>query len=101
MGALRIKNEARWIGEVLERALALCSEVYVLDDHSTDETPAICQSFGERVRLMPSPFSGLDEARDKNFLLTRIVAARPDWVLWIDGDEVLERTGPGATARGG
>ena len=95
VGALRIKNEARWIGEVLERALGLCSTIYVLDDHSTDETPAICASFGERVQVIPSPFIGLDEARDKNYLLTRLVAVRPDWVLWIDGDEVLEQAGPG------
>lgn len=79
---------------MLERALGLCSVVYVLDDHSTDETPAICASLGERVQLIPSPFTGLDEARDKNYLLTRLVAVRPDWVLWIDGDEVLERDGP-------
>jgi hypothetical protein len=93
VGAMRIKNEARWLEEVLTRALDLCSEVYVLDDHSTDETPLICQSFGSRVRLFRSPFEGLDEARDKNYLLEKLLAARPDWVLWIDGDEVLERNG--------
>lgn len=93
IGAMRIKNEARWLGEVLTRALDLCSEIYVLDDHSTDPTPVICQSFGSRVRLFRSPFEGLDEARDKTYLLKKIVAARPDWVLWIDGDEVLERNG--------
>ena len=94
LGAMRIKNEARWLAEVLERALDLCSQVYVLEDHSTDETPGICRSFGDRVVLFSSPFEGLDEARDKNYLLDKVIAARPDWVLWIDGDEVLERSGP-------
>ena len=89
--ALRIKNEAAWLAEVLERALDVSSLVYVFDDHSTDGTPEICRSFGERVRLFPSPFEGLDEARDKNYLFVRVIAARPDWVLWIDGDEVFER----------
>jgi hypothetical protein len=93
LGAMRIKDEARWLKEVLTRALDLCSEVYVLDDHSTDETPLICQSFGSRVRLFRSPFAGLNEARDKNYLLEKLIAARPDWVLWIDGDEVLEQQG--------
>jgi len=94
LGAMRIKNEAKHIHEVLSRALLLCERVLVFDDHSTDETLAICQSFGDRVTIFGSPFSGLDEARDKNYLLKQIVEAGPEWVLWIDGDEVLERSGP-------
>jgi GT2 family glycosyltransferase len=92
--ALRVKNEAEHIREVLEAALRLCERALVFDDHSTDATPEICRSFGERVTLVGSPFEGLDEARDKNYLLRELIAAAPDWVLWIDGDEVLERSGP-------
>lgn len=92
--AMRIKNEAAHIREVLSHALDLCQRVFVFDDHSTDETVSICESFGERVKVFRSPFEGLDEARDKNFLLQKVAAESPEWVLWIDGDEVLERTGP-------
>jgi glycosyltransferase involved in cell wall biosynthesis len=92
--AMRVKNEAQYIGTVLQQALRLCDVALVFDDHSTDDTVAICERFGTRVTVCRSPFQGLDEARDKNFLLGRIVDAAPDWVLWIDGDEVLERTGP-------
>jgi glycosyltransferase involved in cell wall biosynthesis len=94
LGAMRIKNEARHIYEVISRVLLLCQRVLIFDDHSTDETVAICQSFGERVMVFPSPFVGLDEARDKNYLLKKIIETDAKWVLWIDGDEVLERTGP-------
>lgn len=92
--ALRIKNEALHIREVLTQALRLCSRAYVFDDHSTDDTVSICESFGPDVTVFRSPFSGLDEARDKNFLLEKIIRADPEWVLWIDGDEVLESCGP-------
>jgi glycosyltransferase involved in cell wall biosynthesis len=92
--AMRVKNEAAHIQEVITRALHLCSHVFVFDDHSNDDTPAICRSFGGAVVRFPSPFQGLDEARDKNYLLQQILPANPDWVLWIDGDEVLERSGP-------
>jgi glycosyltransferase involved in cell wall biosynthesis len=91
---MRVKNEAAHIHEALERALRLCAHALVFDDHSTDATPEICRVFGDRVTLMPSPFDGLDEARDKNYLLRALIAAAPDWVLWIDGDEVLELSGP-------
>lgn len=92
--AMRIKNEAGNIHEVLSRALSLCQSALVFDDHSTDATQQICRSFGTRVVVFPSPFEGLDEARDKNHLLKKIIEANPEWVLWIDGDEVLERSGP-------
>jgi glycosyltransferase involved in cell wall biosynthesis len=91
---MRIKNEAAHIGEVLERALPFSGKVLVFDDHSEDDTASICASFGARVEVMRSTFSGLDEARDKNALLRQIAGQTPDWVFWIDGDEVLERSGP-------
>jgi GT2 family glycosyltransferase len=96
VGAMRIKNEAPHIREVIDSILPLCQRVLVFDDHSSDDTAATCRSFGERVLLYSSEFQGLDEARDKNFLLGKVVSADPDWVLWIDGDEILERSGPEA-----
>src|SRR5207244_69720 len=94
LGALRIKNESAHIREVLERALAICERILVRDDSSTDDTVAICQSVGERVNVLPSPYVGLDEVRDKNHLLSRIKAEDPEWVIWIDGDEVFEQAAP-------
>lgn len=99
VGMLRVKNESRWIREVVSSLKVVCDQVYVLDDHSTDDTAMIATACGAVV--IPSPFSGLDEARDKNFVLDVIRSAessafRPDtnlWIIGIDGDEVLE---PGA-----
>jgi GT2 family glycosyltransferase len=96
--ALRVRDEAAHIGEVLDSVLPLCGQAVVFDDHSEDATPQICAGFGARVERMVSPFTGLDEARDKNCLLRRILVHDPDWVLWIDGDEVLERAGPAKLA---
>ena len=88
---MRVKNEARWIRSVLHAALQVCEWVYVLDDHSTDETAEICRSVGERLRVFQSPFDTLNEARDKNWLLDTIrqTVDEADWVLSIDGDELL------------
>lgn len=87
---LRVKNEARWIAEVIEGALLLCSRVFVFDDNSTDETMAICHRYGDKVVIFPSPFAGFNEARDKNWLFDQIMTrCAPEWILCIDGDEVL------------
>lgn len=89
LGVMRIKNEAAHIGEVIESVLPLCESIVILDDHSEDNTVEICESYGDRISIIPSPFEGLDESRDKNFLLGEIRERSPNWVIWIDGDEVL------------
>lgn len=90
IGMMRIKNEARWIRAVLESALKVCERVYVLDDHSTDGTFDICAGLGDRVRVFSSSFHSLDEARDKNWMLEVIrLGSKAEWVLAIDGDELL------------
>lgn len=86
VGVMRVKNEARWIQRSLESILPICDRVVVFDDHSTDDTPAICAAF-DRVELVASQFEGLNEVRDKNFLLSWAVPA--DWVIMVDGDEAL------------
>ena len=87
---MRVKNEARWIQAVIESALKVCERVYVLDDHSTDGTFDICQQFQDRVLVYSSAFHGIDEARDKNWMLEVIqLGTKAEWVLAIDGDELL------------
>lgn len=91
IGAMRIKNEARWIGEVLDAMRPLCEHIAVMDDHSTDDTVKVCIDHGAEV--FPSPFQDLNEGRDKNWLLAEIGAYQPEWVVMIDGDEIIEPGG--------
>lgn len=87
---LRIKNEERWICEVLDSLQNLCDDIFVFDDHSTDRTREIVQRIG-KVHYFLSPFEGLNESRDKNYLYDRIMEwCEPEWIICVDGDEVLE-----------
>lgn len=95
LGLLRVKNEARWIERALRSIMPLCELVIVMDDHSTDETAAICAAIPE-VTVLPSPFSGLDEIRDKNWLLDQVKPLNPEFIVFIDGDEILA---PGSQPR--
>lgn len=89
VGMMRAKDEARWIERAIRSILPLCGRVYVMDDRSTDDTAEIASGL-ERTTVWPTPFEGLDETRDKNWLLDRIVEdASPKWALCIDGDEAL------------
>lgn len=92
---LRVRDEERWIAEVIEAVLPLCARVFVMDDHSQDRTTEICGRYPE-VTVLLSPFTvGFNEARDKNWLLDQVEAhCEAEWLLCIDGDEVLEKRGP-------
>jgi glycosyltransferase involved in cell wall biosynthesis len=81
-GVIITFNEARNIGRCLASLQAVCDEILVLDSFSTDDTAAICASFG--VRFEQHPFEG--HIQQKNEALQR--AAHP-WVLSLDADEAL------------
>ena len=84
---LRVKNESRWLHEALRSIRPCCDRLVVFDDHSEDETPQISRDEGADVLL--SPFLGLQEARDKDYLLEHAKLESGDACLMIDGDEIL------------
>jgi glycosyltransferase involved in cell wall biosynthesis len=89
-GMLRVKNEARWIERVVKSLQPVCQQIFVLDDHSEDSTPEICADLG--CTVFHSPFDGVHEARDKDYLLERVWLAGArigDHCLMVDGDEAL------------
>lgn len=101
IGMLRVKNESRWIERVLQAMLPACDSIHLFDDHSTDDTPEIAERLGAKVYR--SEFEGLDEQRDKQFLMGKIYGSIPKqdqhftrgnpkspyWALCLDGDEEL------------
>jgi len=96
-GMLRVKNEERWIERALKPLVEVCDEVFVMDDHSTDHTREIVQDTSGCV-YFSSTFDGLDESRDKTWLLSRIECTlagkdltknSPHWVICVDGDEEI------------
>jgi len=98
---LRVKNEARWIERVIRSLQPLCERIFVFDDHSEDNTAEICESLD--CRVYRSPFTGVNEARDKNYLLQHVWhevnpqtrgADSQHWIVSVDGDEELEPNGP-------
>jgi Methyltransferase domain/Glycosyl transferase family 2 len=92
---MRVKNEGRWIRRSIESVKALCGDrIFVMEDGSTDNTVQEIEATGARYLLSPFVGQGLDERRDKNWLLDWVKSeCAPDWILCIDGDEELEPGG--------
>lgn len=86
---LRLKNEERWIKKTLETLSEICSGIVILDE-STDNTPKICESFSKVIEIQKQPDLPFDEVRDRNKLLKMGMKLNSDFLLGIDGDEIIQ-----------
>jgi glycosyltransferase involved in cell wall biosynthesis len=88
-GMMRVRNESRWIGDVVRALQQCCDRVFIFDDRSTDATPAICEALG--CKVIRKTTGEVDETDDKNKLLRAVwsTAAVGDWCVHIDGDELI------------
>jgi glycosyltransferase involved in cell wall biosynthesis len=83
-------NHARFLGDALDSAVAQTLrdvEIVVVDDGSTDDTPAVLARYGDRIRVIRQPNRGLAAARNAG-----LAAARGTYVSFLDADDVLMPT---------
>jgi glycosyltransferase involved in cell wall biosynthesis len=97
-----VYNEAARIGTVLAHATCWADEVVVLDKGSTDGTLEICRQFGDRVRVVPIPFS---ERSHEDFTLIPGYVSE-GWVFFGTCSEIptrrlIEKCREALDARGG
>jgi len=85
----RIKNCEEFIKRSLIRTSEFADEIVVLDDGSKDNTVNIVKEF-PKVAKLESQDLDFNERRDRNKLLEMAKDRHPDWIISIDGDEVLE-----------
>lgn len=79
-------NGARYLAEALESVFAQTHrslEVVVVDDGSTDETPAVIARYGDRVRAFAQANAGPAAARNLG-----VREARGEFVAFIDADDL-------------
>jgi glycosyltransferase involved in cell wall biosynthesis len=81
-------NHGRFLTEAVESALGQTYphvNVTVIDDGSTDETPAVAARFGNRIRYLRIAHGGLMLARN-----TGINATNGDFLIFLDADDYLD-----------
>ncbi len=82
---VRTLNEERRIGEVIAAAQKICAEVIIVDSGSVDGTRAIAKGLGARFINQPWLGNGRQKRAGED-------AAKHDWILDIDADEVVSDT---------
>jgi glycosyltransferase involved in cell wall biosynthesis len=83
-------NHARFVGAAIDSALAQtvsAFEIIVVDDGSTDETPAVLARYAARVRVLRQENRGLSAARNAG-----LAAAHGKFVSFLDADDVMAPT---------
>ena len=79
-------NTGAFLREALDSILAQTHpayEIVVVDDGSTDDTAAICHSYGRAIRYVYQHNQGISAARNAG-----IRAATGDWIALLDSDDI-------------
>jgi glycosyltransferase involved in cell wall biosynthesis len=87
-------NHARYVRSAIDSALAQTYtdiEIIVVDDGSTDNSRAVLEEYGNRIRTIFQANAGLSGARN-----TGVAAATGDYIALLDADDAIE---PAYTAR--
>jgi glycosyltransferase involved in cell wall biosynthesis len=80
-------NRSALLGEAIESVLAQDHprlEVIVVDDGSTDDTPSVVRSYGNRVKYIRQEHSGRSAARNRG-----LAHAAGEFVAFLDSDDVF------------
>lgn len=83
---MAVHNRAALVGAALDSALSQRDadlEIIVVDDGSTDDTPAVLQSYAERVTVLRQDNAGAGAARNR-----ALAAASGEYCCFLDSDDL-------------
>ena len=94
IGFLQVYNESSKgnLNRILNHLKQICDDIVVYDDGSTDDTLEIVKRVTRNV-ITGSENDFLSESTHKQRLLELALSLKPDWILWLDADEVIDRFG--------
>lgn len=93
VGFLKIHNESSSgnLLRVLSHMQQFCDEIIVCDCESTDDSLEIVKKFTDHILKEPNDFE--NELSTKQRILEYALSLNPDWIVWLDADEVFDREG--------
>lgn len=86
-----VYNSGKYLRECIDSILAQTFsdfELILIDDGSTDDSPAICDEYAardHRIHVIHQPNSGVSAARNAG-----IEAAKGQWIMFVDSDDMIK-----------
>lgn len=90
VGIVLVKDEDHFISWAIENVAAFCDEILVLDNHSTDGTPAQLAALTERFAHIR--VESIDDPNRSHRYIEEY-AGTSTWVFGVDGDEIYDPEG--------
>lgn len=90
---LPVRNGGRYLPAYLKSVASFARGIIALDDGSNDNTPKLLESHPIVKRVLSNParksYRGWNDGQNRQRLLDACSDFAPDWVLWLDADELI------------
>ena len=85
-----VHNEgAKYLREVIDNSWRFCDEIFILDDHSTDDTIAVCEQLGCNVQQAKNEWAVEWRLRDELIDWMKL-ESDSTWFLSLDADDLMD-----------
>lgn len=93
VGFVKCFNEGRTgnLERCLKHLSSFCDDIVLCDDSSKDNSLEIARKYTNHIITMPDEFK--QELAHKQKLLELALSLSPDWIVFLDPDEVFDREG--------
>ena len=93
VGFVKCFNEGKTghLERCLKHLSSFCDDIVFCDDSSTDNSLEIAKKYTKHIIVMPDEFK--KELEHKQKLLELALSLNPDWIVFLDPDEVFDREG--------
>ena len=93
-GLLQCYNESSKgnLKRCLTHMSKFCDDIVVLDDASTDDSVQVAREFTKHV-ITRQKNEWMQYLKAKQEITNYALTLNPDWLIWLDGDEVFDRYG--------
>lgn len=94
IGFLQIHNEEEKgnLRRCLNNMRQYCDAICIYDDGSTDKSVEVCKEYTPHI-ILGGTRDFIHELAHKQRLLEYALALNPDWIFWLDCDEIADRGG--------
>ena len=95
IGFLQIYNESEKgnLERVLKHLSKFCDDIVIYDNGSTDNSREIASKYTKHIIGPKVNDDFRNELKHKQELLELALSLNPDWIVWLDADEVFDRDG--------